>query len=109
MDGLVTYEYMNVLPLGSYDILIVMDWLEAHRAKLDCYNKNFECLDGEGSLKVVKGIPKVISSRQNSAMQVKKSVGKIAECMQLMFWRQQIMKPLGWRTFMCCRNSRMFS
>ena len=39
MNGLVTYVYLNVLPLGSYDVLIGMDWLEAHRVKLDCYNK----------------------------------------------------------------------
>ena len=43
MDGLITYAYQNVLPLGSYDVLIGMDWLEAHRVKLDCYNKTFEC------------------------------------------------------------------
>ena len=44
MDGLVTYADLNVLPLGSYDILIGRDWLEAHGAKLDCYNKTFEVL-----------------------------------------------------------------
>ena len=60
-EWLVTFVDLNVLPLGSYDVLIGRDWLEAHRAKLDCYNKNFECLDEEGKLKVVKGIPKVIS------------------------------------------------
>ena len=42
MNGLVTCVDMNVLPLGSYDVLIGNDWLEAHRVKLDCYNKNFE-------------------------------------------------------------------
>ena len=68
MDGLVTCEDMNVLPLGSYDVLIGMDWLEAHKAKLDCYNKTFECLDEEGNLKVLKCIPKVISSRNISTM-----------------------------------------
>ena len=67
---------MNVLPPSSYDILIGMDWLEAHRAKLDCYNKNFGCLDEEGNLRVVKGIPKVISGRKPSAMQLKKFYGK---------------------------------
>ena len=72
MDGLVTYAYLTFLPLGSYDILIGMDWLEAHRENLDCYNNTFECLDEEGNLKVVKGIPKVISRRQSSAMQLKK-------------------------------------
>ena len=35
MDGLVTYADMNVLPLGLYDVLIGMDWLEEHRVKLD--------------------------------------------------------------------------
>ena len=30
MNGIVTYVDLNVLPLGSYDILIGMDWLEAH-------------------------------------------------------------------------------
>ena len=49
-----------------------MDWLEAHKVKLDCYNKTFECLDEEGNLRVVKGIPKVISIRQSLAMQLKK-------------------------------------
>ena len=58
MIGQVTYEYLNGLPSGSYDILMRMDWLEAHRAKLDCYNKTFACLDEEGNLRVVKGILK---------------------------------------------------
>ena len=49
MDGSVTYVDLNVLPLGSYDILIGMDWLKVHRVKLDCYNKNFECMDEEGN------------------------------------------------------------
>ena len=52
------YADLNVLPLGSYDVLIGMDWLEAHRTKIDCYNKTFECLDEEGNLRVVKGFPK---------------------------------------------------
>ena len=64
MNGLVTYVDLNVLPLGLYDVLTGMDWLEAHRVKLDCYNKNFECMDEEGNPIVVKGILKVISVRQ---------------------------------------------
>ena len=63
MDGLFTYANLNIFPLGSYDILIGMDWLEAHKVKLDCYNKTFECMDEEGNPKVVRGIPKVISVR----------------------------------------------
>ena len=45
MDGLLTCADLNVLPLGSYDVLTGMNWLEAHRAKLD----------KEGNLKFVKG------------------------------------------------------
>ena len=68
MDGLVTCADMNVLPLGSYDILIGMDWAGAHREKLDCYNRTFECLDKKGNLRVVKGILKVIYGRKPSAI-----------------------------------------
>ena len=68
MDGISSYLNLNILPLGSYDILIGMDWLEAHKVKLDCYNKTFECMDGEGNPRVVRGIPKVILVRQVSTM-----------------------------------------
>ena len=64
MNGLVTCVDLNVLPLGSYDVLIGMDWLEDHRVKLDYYNKTFECMDEEGNPVFVKGILKVISVRQ---------------------------------------------
>ena len=72
MNGLVTCVDMNVLPLGSYDVLIRMDWLESHRVNIDCYNKTFECMDEEGKVRVVRGIPKMIFVRQISVMQLKK-------------------------------------
>ena len=72
MDGLCTYAKLNNLPLGSYDILIGMDWLEAYKFKLDCYNKTFECMDEEGNPRVVRGISKVVYVRKISAMQLKK-------------------------------------
>ena len=72
MNGMSTCIDMNVIPLGSYDFLIGMDQMEAHRVKLECYNKTFECTDEEGNPVVVKGIPKVISVRQVLAMQLKK-------------------------------------
>ena len=68
MDGLITCADLNILPLGSYDVLIGIDWLQAHRENIDCYNKNFECLDEEGNLRVIRGIPKAVSVRQISAM-----------------------------------------
>ena len=71
-EWIVTCVDMNVISLGSYDILIGMDWLEVHRNKLDYYNNTFECMDEEGNLRVVRGILKVIYVRQISAMQLKK-------------------------------------
>ena len=49
-----------------------MDSLETQRVKIDFYNKKFECMDEEGKPRVVRGIPKVISIRQISAIQLKK-------------------------------------
>ena len=68
MDGLVTCADLNVLPLGSYDVLIGMDWLGVHIVNIDCYNKTFECMDEERNPRVVRGIPKVIYVRNISAM-----------------------------------------
>jgi hypothetical protein len=48
MNGLSTSNDLNIIPLGSYDILIGMDWLDKHRAVLDFHNKTFTCLDEEG-------------------------------------------------------------
>ena len=39
MDQFETFVKLNVLPLGSYDILIGMDWLEQHRVILNFYEK----------------------------------------------------------------------
>ena len=63
LNGLHTHADLNVLPLGYYDVLIGMDWLERHRAKVECYEKALECLDDEGLSRLVKGIPKHVSIR----------------------------------------------
>jgi hypothetical protein len=36
MKGMSTKAELNILPLGSYDCLIGMDWLDQHHALLDC-------------------------------------------------------------------------
>ena len=51
MYGLNTREDLNIFPLGSYDFLIGMDWLDQHHAILYYHNKEFTCLDEEGSLR----------------------------------------------------------
>jgi hypothetical protein len=64
MNGLNTRVDLNILPLGSYDCLIGMSWLDQHHAILDFHNKTFTCLDEEGSLRRVKGIPRVVTIRK---------------------------------------------
>jgi hypothetical protein len=68
MNGLNVRVDLNILPLGSYDYLIGMDWLDQHHAILDYHNKEFTCLDEEGNLKTVQRIPKVVSIKEISAL-----------------------------------------
>ena len=55
-----TLVNVNVLPLGSYDLLIGMDWLEHHRAKVHCFNKNLTFLNEQGIKTKIQGIQKAI-------------------------------------------------
>jgi predicted aspartyl protease len=68
MNGINTKVYVNIIPLGSYDCLIGMDWLEKNHVVLDCYNKTITCLDGEGKQGKIQGIPRDVVVREISAM-----------------------------------------
>jgi hypothetical protein len=76
MNGLSTKAELNIMPLGSYDSLIGMNWLEQNHAILDCHNKAFTCLDEEGNQQTVQGIPKDVAIREILAMQLKKCYRK---------------------------------
>ena len=67
-----TQATLNILPLGSYDLLIGMDWLAAHKARLDCYHKTLGCVSKEGKRITLQGIQNPISVRQISALQMRK-------------------------------------
>jgi hypothetical protein len=73
MNGLNMKVDVNIIPLGSYDCLIGMDWLEKHHAILDCYKNTIMFLDEEGKEGKIQGIPRVVVVREISAMQLKKS------------------------------------
>jgi hypothetical protein len=72
VDGLPTQANLNILPLGSYDLLIGMDWLAAYKTKLDCYHKTLECVNEEGRKITLQGIQKPVSVRRISTLQMKK-------------------------------------
>jgi hypothetical protein len=68
IEGFQTQADMNVLPLGSYDVLLGMDWLATHKEKLNCYEKTLECEDEEGNTIILQGIRKSVSVRQISSV-----------------------------------------
>ena len=72
LNGLKTVADLNVLPLGSYHVLIGMDWLESHHAILDCRDKVISCLTDDGQQVEVKGVPRLVSLRQISALQLRR-------------------------------------
>jgi hypothetical protein len=72
MNGFPTQENLNILPLGSYDLLIGMDWLDTHKTEMDCYNKTLECDNEEGRNVTLQGIQNNVLVRQISTLQVKK-------------------------------------
>jgi hypothetical protein len=67
-----TQATLNVLPLGSYDLLIGMDRLATHKARLDCYHKTLECVSKEGKRMTLQGIQKPVLVRQISSLEMRK-------------------------------------
>jgi hypothetical protein len=76
LDGQKIRTNLNILPLGSYDMIIGMDWLEQHKSILDCYTKILSYKDNFGTVRRAQGIPKPVSVRQVSTMQLKKCIRK---------------------------------
>jgi hypothetical protein len=76
LGGQNTKINLNILLLGSYDIIIGMDWLERHKAVLDCYEKTLTYKDENDTVRTIQGIRKLVSVRQISAMQFKKCMRK---------------------------------
>ena len=73
LNGFSTEVNLNILPLGSYDLLIGMDWLEKKKALMNCWDKTLHCVDEEGKPFTLKGKPKPIIVRQISALQLKRT------------------------------------
>ena len=76
MNQFETSVKLNVLPLGSYDVLIGMDWLEQHRVVLNCFDKKISYLNNEGEIVTIKGIPRKTRIIHTSALQLKRVVQK---------------------------------
>ena len=76
LNGFFAKIDLNILPLGSYDVLIGMDWLEQHHVMLDFLHKSILCTDSQGNQTNIQGIPKKVSVRRISSLQLKKCIRK---------------------------------
>lgn len=68
LNGMPISVHLNVLLLGSYNMILGMDWLYLHRTKVDFYDKTIECLDDNGEHKMLQGKKKATSFRMVMAM-----------------------------------------
>ena len=82
LNGFPTKVNRNILPLGSYDIIIGMDWLEQYHVMLNCLQKSILCTDIQGNQVKIQGIPKKVLVRQIYTLQGKKCIRKDASCLQ---------------------------
>ena len=65
-----------VIALGTYDLIIGMDWLEAHRAMVDCFTKTVLCVDNERRPVEIHDVRRKVSLRFISTMKVKRCMRK---------------------------------
>ena len=75
MNQFETFINLNVLPLGSYDLLIGMDWLEQHRVILNCYDKTFTSINSDGKPKCKRN-PQKNHHKADLALHLKRVVRK---------------------------------
>jgi hypothetical protein len=64
----VTKSELYVTILGSYDIVIDMDWIESHDAILNCKMKQLILNDDEGHRRVIVGRNQGVSLRFISSL-----------------------------------------
>jgi len=76
LDGQPIIADLNFLPLGSYDILIGMDWLEKHWSLINCKIKTISYRDDVGERQEIQGVQKPLQLRPIIASQSAKCIRK---------------------------------
>ena len=66
-----TSTHINVLPLGSYSMLLGINWMFILKNKVYCYDKATECLDDDGERKMLHGNKNPTLVRMVTTMQEK--------------------------------------
>jgi hypothetical protein len=67
---------LYVMILGSYDVMINMDWLESHDVILNCKTKWLSLTDDEGQRRVIVGRNEGVSLRFISSLHLRKIMHK---------------------------------
>ena len=75
LGGCVTQFKVYVTSLGTYVLVIGMNWLEEHRAFLDYYEKKVLCVDDKGKAIEIHDIKQMFSLRFISTMNIKQCMG----------------------------------
>ena len=65
-----------VTTLGTYELVIGMDWLEAHQAWVDCYGKRILGINDEGEATQIQSIKRKVSLRYIFAMKMERCLRK---------------------------------
>lgn len=52
IGGMPKIVNVNLLPLGSYDVLVNTHWLAGQKTKIDCFNKSIEPHRQRGKVKL---------------------------------------------------------
>ncbi|GAV83477.1 RVP_2 domain-containing protein [Cephalotus follicularis] len=55
MAGISLYADLIVLPIRDFDVILGMDWLSVHRARMDCYNNTMDFCLPDGTTFEFKG------------------------------------------------------
>ncbi|XP_059073184.1 uncharacterized protein LOC131874001 [Cryptomeria japonica] len=79
LSNFLTELNLYVAPLGSYDVILGINWLIEHKAIVNCEDKLVECFDDLGNQVKIQGDKKPLQLRQISAMQLKKAQRKGCE------------------------------
>ena len=53
LNGIITSTHLILIPLGSYSMVLGMDWLLIHKTKVDFYDKVIEFLDDDEERRVL--------------------------------------------------------
>ena len=82
LDGKNIKTNLNILSLGSFDVINKMDWLEKHKSILDFYEKTLNYKDDYDTTRTTQGIPKLVyvKTSHNNAIQEMHEKGLSSLC-----------------------------